>query len=323
MTDRDAEAHSRSVEKIFPRLGETETTANVLEIPPRLSTFAIGRLEFVPGVNQTLSEEESTRPTLKCRRQLIDLVRLYLAFRLPLPCRTNAGEDESNEAVARTPRSEDVADIAGPVSGQRAAPARPGCKATKVPIAQTSIRFPFTTGTGAGPAGPGETQPTPDHSSNPDAGLPFHNSRNLPAGTLLTVRLKHPISTESPGNDGTFEAIVDEPVVVEGNRLVPRGATVSGRVESTRSSNLKRNLGYVRLALDSIHLSGGILPIQTSSLFVRGNSVMRLFRKRRSPSDIPQNNAPTLIHVEKGRRLTFRLTEPAYVSASQRTRFDR
>lgn len=185
-------------------------------------------------------------------------------------------------------------------------------------------QVPFHDGDRAGSAGPGETQPTPDHSSNPDAGLPFHNSQNLPAGTLLTVRLKHPISTESPGNDGTFEAIVDEPVVVEGNRLVPRGATVSGRVESTRSSNLKRNLGYVRLALDSIHLSGGILPIQTSSLFVRGNSGDAAVPQRGvPPSDIPQNNAPTLIHVEKGRRLTFRLTEPAYVSASQRTRFDR
>ncbi len=31
MTDRDAEAHRHSIEKIFPRLGETETTANVLK----------------------------------------------------------------------------------------------------------------------------------------------------------------------------------------------------------------------------------------------------------------------------------------------------
>ena len=31
MTDRDADAHRHSVEKIFPRLGQTETTANVLE----------------------------------------------------------------------------------------------------------------------------------------------------------------------------------------------------------------------------------------------------------------------------------------------------
>ena len=31
MTDRDADAHGRSVEKIFPRLGETDTTDNVLK----------------------------------------------------------------------------------------------------------------------------------------------------------------------------------------------------------------------------------------------------------------------------------------------------
>ncbi|MGC9194403.1 MAG: isochorismatase family protein [Syntrophobacteraceae bacterium] len=32
MTDRDAQAHSHSVEKIFPRLGETTSTAEVLEM---------------------------------------------------------------------------------------------------------------------------------------------------------------------------------------------------------------------------------------------------------------------------------------------------
>jgi nicotinamidase-related amidase len=32
MTDRDAEAHRHSVEKIFPRLGERGTTENVLKM---------------------------------------------------------------------------------------------------------------------------------------------------------------------------------------------------------------------------------------------------------------------------------------------------
>jgi nicotinamidase-related amidase len=32
MTDRDADAHPHSVEKIFPRLGETDTTDNVLKL---------------------------------------------------------------------------------------------------------------------------------------------------------------------------------------------------------------------------------------------------------------------------------------------------
>jgi len=167
---------------------------------------------------------------------------------------------------------------------------------------------PFHDGQGT-PARQGET--APDNGQNPETGLPFHDSQNLPAGTLLTVRLKAPLSAENPGANGTFEAVVDEPVVIEGNKLVPRGATVAGRVESARASNVKRDRGYVRLALDSIHLAGGNLPIQTSSLFVRGTA---------DATQIPQNEgSATVIRLEKGRRLTFRLTEPAYVAASQRT----
>jgi hypothetical protein len=161
-----------------------------------------------------------------------------------------------------------------------------------------------------------------DTGSNPDTGLPFHGLQNhdptnLPAGTLLTVRLKNSISAENPGANGTFEAVVDEPVVIEGNKLVPRGAAVLGRVESARASNVKRNRGYVRLVLNSIHLAGMSLPIQTSSLFVRG-----------SAGDAPTGETPpgeastVMIRLEKGRRLTFRLTEPAYVAASQRTPVD-
>ena len=32
MTDRDADAHQYSIEKVFPRLGETDTTENVLKV---------------------------------------------------------------------------------------------------------------------------------------------------------------------------------------------------------------------------------------------------------------------------------------------------
>ena len=108
-------------------------------------------------------------------------------------------------------------------------------------------------------------------------------------------------------------------MVVEGNKLVPRGTTVLGRVESARSSSVGSNRGYVRLALDSIRLGDFDLPVLTSSLFVRGNF------SGNSPSqgDAPQRSSPIVIHLEKGRRLTFRLSEPAYVAASQRTRVDR
>lgn len=180
-------------------------------------------------------------------------------------------------------------------------------------------------------AAPVTQKASPDGSQagqeNAETGLPFQEAKNLPAGTLLTVRLKNPISTENPGKE-TFEAVMDEPVVIEGNRLVPRGTGVEGRVESAQSSNVRGNRGYVRLALDSIHLGGENLPVQTSSLFVKGNAAGTLApqggeRDAQEGKIHPIQPQAGVIHLEKGRRLTFRLTEPAYVAASQRTRADR
>jgi hypothetical protein len=149
-----------------------------------------------------------------------------------------------------------------------------------------------------------------DRGLKPGTDLPFRDPQNLPAGTLLTVRLKSSVSADNPKGRDTFEAVVDEPVTIEGNTLVPRGASVVGRIESAsgasaRISETKRN-GYVRLTLESIDITGAgkDQPLQTSSLFARGRPAAR-------------NGMPGLITLEKGRRLTFRLTEPAYVASQQ------
>jgi len=161
------------------------------------------------------------------------------------------------------------------------------------------------------PSRPSDAPAAQDNSLKPETDLPFQDPQNLPAGTLLTVRTKNPISAENPDANGTFEAIVDQPVVIEGNQLVPLGTMVSGRVESARASNLKRNRGYVRLTLETIQLAGLNVPVQTSSLFVRGHAGQT--RPEQSP----------IVRLEKGRRLVFRLTEPVEVAASQRAPADR
>jgi hypothetical protein len=140
-----------------------------------------------------------------------------------------------------------------------------------------------------------------------EADLPFRDplrdSPSLPAGTLLTVRLKSPVSADNPDATATFEAIVEEPVIIEGNMMVPRGAGVAGHVESARAAPAKRN-GYVRLSLTSLDIAGKDLHLQTSSLYARGNA---------AGSDASLG----LITLEKGRRLTFRLTEPVYLAVEQ------
>ena len=169
---------------------------------------------------------------------------------------------------------------------------------------QSERKIPFHDADGKA-SRPSDFPAAQDNSLKPETDLPFQDPQNLPAGTLLTVRTKNPISAENPDANGTFEAIVDQPVIVGGNKLVPLGAAVSGRVESARTSNLKRNQGYVCLTLESIQLAGLNVPVQTSSLFVRGQAGPT--RPRQSP----------VVRLEKGCRLVFRLTESVDVAGSQ------
>jgi hypothetical protein len=152
-------------------------------------------------------------------------------------------------------------------------------------------------GTRAASSGAGDSSGSHENAAKSENSLPFHDLQSLPAGTLLTVRLKSSVSAGNSSKDNSFDAIVDEPVVIEGNTLIPRGAIAAGRVESARASTLKPSRGYVRLALESVHVGGLDVPVQTASLFARQAPV--------------SDASSTLFHLEKGRRLTFRFTEPA------------
>ena len=139
-----------------------------------------------------------------------------------------------------------------------------------------------------------------------DSGLPFGDGQTLPVGTLVTVRLRNPIAAESLGFNGVFDAVVDEAVLVEGTPIVPRGASVEGRVESAQASELRRNRGYVRLTLESVNVGGRDWPVETSSLFVHGDAGQAPASEGTLPSQV--------IRLESGRRLTFRLTEPLSIA---------
>jgi len=145
-----------------------------------------------------------------------------------------------------------------------------------------------------------------------DSNLPFDDSRDLPAGTLVTVRLKDAITADTPDFSGIFHAVIDEDVLVDGSTFLHHGASAAGRVESARASELKRNRSYVRLTLDSINLNGRDLPIHTSSLFVHGNL---------AGPESGGTAASPVVQLTIGRRLTFRLTEPVPLANLADTNF--
>lgn len=98
------------------------------------------------------------------------------------------------------------------------------------------------------------------------------DSVTIPAGTPIAVRLQNAVSSASARPGDEFAAVVDEPVVIDGRTVVPRGAGVTGRVVAARSSGRLHNSGYLRLALASIELNGKAVPVHSSSVFAMGGA---------------------------------------------------
>jgi hypothetical protein len=142
--------------------------------------------------------------------------------------------------------------------------------------------------------------------------VPFQSSshsRMLAAGTLLTVRLSNSLSAAEAHAGDSFTAIVADPLLVEGDVLVDRGTPVIGRIESAKLETTSNPpLGYLRLTLNGITLSGRSVTLHTTSLFARATQ----------ESSTGSLN-PARIQLKNGRRLTFRLTSPVALNETTQT----
>jgi hypothetical protein len=166
---------------------------------------------------------------------------------------------------------------------------------------------------------------------SPTAGFTFDE---IPAGTEFTIRLQAALSSADSRVGQSFDAVFDEPVIVAGKTVVPRGATVTGSVVAARAFQSLQQPGYLRVALQSIVVNGKAVPLRTSTVFAKGAS----YRKReaptmtRSPADgrasiaeSALNSAsgthPSLspgsgdVRFSTGHRLTFRLAHPLHLES--------
>ena len=94
----------------------------------------------------------------------------------------------------------------------------------------------------------------------------------VPAGTAVSVRLQNAISSASNRPGDEFASVLDEPIVVDGKTVAPRGAAVQGRVVAARSSGRLHDSGYLRLALVSVEMNGKAVPVHSSSVFAMGGA---------------------------------------------------
>jgi len=113
---------------------------------------------------------------------------------------------------------------------------------------------------------------------SPTAGFAFDG---IPAGTEFTVRLQVALSSADSRAGDSFQAVLDEPLVVARKTIAPRGTPVTGSVVAARPSEGLNDPGFMRLTLASIVMNGKSVALQTSSIFANGG-----FYERRKPTPI-------------------------------------
>jgi hypothetical protein len=151
----------------------------------------------------------------------------------------------------------------------------------------------------------------------------------IPAGTEVTIRLQLAFSSADSRAGDSFQAVLDEPLVVAGKTVVPRGTPVTGSVVAAKASGGEHNPGYLRVTLVSIAMDGKSVALQTSSIFAKGG----VYERRKLPaikrSEADSKGVAAAVEslngsefspgqadarFSTGRRLTFRLSQPLHLS---------
>jgi hypothetical protein len=93
---------------------------------------------------------------------------------------------------------------------------------------------------------------------------PVVQSLEVPAGTVLEVRLDQALSTERNRAGDRFQATLEVPVDIGGREVLARGTRVQGHVTTSRPSGRLEGRAVIGITLDSVESRGQMAPIVTS-----------------------------------------------------------
>lgn len=132
------------------------------------------------------------------------------------------------------------------------------------------------------PNATGTAQGTPTNAGNSVAPPPAQNGAVaqeaapaklvIPAGTSITVRLQQSLSSATAVPGERFEAVIDEPVMVGDQIVLPVGAPVEGHVTAVRRSGRLHHPGQLALTLDRVTIDQQIVNLSTARVAARGGS---------------------------------------------------
>jgi hypothetical protein len=78
----------------------------------------------------------------------------------------------------------------------------------------------------------------------------------VPSGTLLKVRVNESLSTNKNVRDDRFDGTLTDPVIVNGQTVVPVGTRLTGHVLENHPAGIVKGRAQLMLALDAIEYRG-------------------------------------------------------------------
>jgi hypothetical protein len=92
------------------------------------------------------------------------------------------------------------------------------------------------------------------------------------AGTTLTVTVDQDVSTKANKSGDRFEASLAEPITLNGNEVIPKGAKIRGTVTQADSAGHLKGGAILSLTLDSIAVHGQSYSVSTSTYTQQGKA---------------------------------------------------
>lgn len=86
----------------------------------------------------------------------------------------------------------------------------------------------------------------------------------IPAGKLIIVRLAQPLGSKESQEGQSFSGSVAEPIQVEGQIVVERGAAAHGTVVAAKAMGHFKGGALLQLQLNSVTIKGERHPVETS-----------------------------------------------------------
>ncbi len=133
-----------------------------------------------------------------------------------------------------------------------------------------SLRFE-SEAQGASPSVPSK-QTTAPSTMEKDEVARASSTVTIPAGTRISVRTIDTIDSTKNRLGYRFQASLEQPLSIDGNVVVPKGADVYGRLDESKKTGTFAGKSQLKLQLTGIVVNGQTLPLVTGEYEVTGKS---------------------------------------------------